>query len=307
MEVTTCALTQIDQTVLSHSVMPELPEVETVRRGLAPVLEGRVLTRVEARRPNLRFPFPEGFVARLEGARVETLARRAKYLVAYLSTQEALIMHLGMSGRFSIVDDQGLKTFDDYAYDTGANPIHDHVILHVEGGAKIIYNDPRRFGFMDIVASSTLEACKHFAAMGPEPLGNSFNANILRTAFDGKKSPIKAALLDQATVAGLGNIYVCEALFRAGIAPMRQAGSLKKAEIDRLTLHIRAVLSDAIEVGGSTLRDFAAADGALGGFQERFDVYGREGDACACGSEKGVITRIVQSGRSSFYCPACQR
>jgi formamidopyrimidine-DNA glycosylase len=287
--------------------MPELPEVETVRRGLAPVLEGRVLTRVEARRPNLRFPFPDRFCDRLKGAKVTHLDRRAKYLVAYLDTHEALIMHLGMSGRFCVIDGGGVKTFDDYAYSTGGDPKHDHVVLHVEGGAKIVYNDPRRFGFMDIVASGDIETCKHFAAMGPEPLGNQFNAKVLTNAFDGKKSPIKAALLDQANVAGLGNIYVCEALFRAGIAPQRHAGTLKRAEIEKLTTHIRAVLTDAIEAGGSTLRDFAATDGALGGFQERFDVYGREGEPCRCGVAKGIVARIVQSGRSTFYCPSCQR
>jgi formamidopyrimidine-DNA glycosylase len=287
--------------------MPELPEVETVRRGLAPVLVGRVLSRVEARRPNLRFPFPDRFCERLQGAKVDHLDRRAKYLVAHLDTGEALIMHLGMSGRFSVLDHAGVKTFDDYAYSTGGDPKHDHVVLHVDCGAQIIYNDPRRFGFMDIVASSDLETCKHFAAMGPEPLGNAFNAKVLVRAFENKKSPIKAALLDQANVAGLGNIYVCEALFRSSIAPERHAGSLKRSEIEKLTTHIRAVLMDAIEAGGSTLRDFAATDGSLGGFQERFDVYGREGEACRCGAAKGIVTRIVQSGRSTFYCPVCQR
>jgi formamidopyrimidine-DNA glycosylase len=287
--------------------MPELPEVETVRRGLAPVLEGKVLSCVEARRANLRFPFPDRFCERLQGAKVDHLDRRAKYLVAHLNTGEALIMHLGMSGRFSVLDQAGVKTFDDYAYSTGGDPKHDHVVLHVEDGAQIIYNDPRRFGFMDIVASRDLESCKHFANMGPEPLGNAFNAKVLVNAFENKKSPIKAALLDQANVAGLGNIYVCEALFRSGIAPDRHAGSLKRSEIERLTTHIRAVLTDAIEAGGSTLRDFAATDGSLGGFQERFDVYGREGEACRCGSITGIVTRMVQSGRSTFYCPACQR
>jgi formamidopyrimidine-DNA glycosylase len=271
------------------------------------VLEGAILTRVEARRPNLRFAFPDRFSARLSGAKVTHLDRRAKYLLAHLNTGETLIMHLGMSGRFSVVSDQGVKTFDDYAYDTGADPKHDHVVLHVEGGSQVVYNDPRRFGFMDIVATNALETCKHFAHMGPEPLGNSFNAAVLITAFEGKKSPIKSALLDQANVAGLGNIYVCEALFRAGIDPQRQASSLKKAEIERLTPHIRAVLTDAINAGGSTLRDFAAADGALGGFQERFDVYGREGEPCKCGTKEGIVMRIVQSGRSTFYCPPCQR
>ena len=287
--------------------MPELPEVETVRRGLAPVLEGRVLVRVEARRANLRFPFPNRFAERLIGVKVDHLDRRAKYLVAHLDSGEALIMHLGMSGRFSVMDQSGVKTFDDYAYATGGNPTHDHVVFHVDDGAQIIYNDPRRFGFMDIVPRGEIETCKHFAAMGPEPLGNGFHAKILISAFDGKKTPIKSALLDQSNVAGLGNIYVCEALFRAGILPTRHAGSLKRSEIERLTTHIRAVLNDAIEAGGSTLRDFAATDGALGSFQERFDVYGREGAPCRCGASKGIVTRIVQSGRSTFYCPACQR
>jgi formamidopyrimidine-DNA glycosylase len=287
--------------------MPELPEVETVRRGLAPVLEGAILTRVDANRPDLRFAFPTGFVGRLTGAKVEQVDRRAKYLLAHLNTNETLIMHLGMSGRFSVVDDRGVKTFDDYAYDTGADPKHDHVVLHVEGGTRIIYNDPRRFGFMDIVKTAELDRCKHFATMGPEPLGNDFHARVLIEAFASKKTPIKAALLDQTNVAGLGNIYVCEALYRAHIDPQRQAASLKKAEIETLTTQIRAVLTDAVAAGGSTLRDFAAADGSLGSFQERFDVYGREGEACRCGAKKGIIMRIVQSGRSSFYCPACQR
>lgn len=287
--------------------MPELPEVETVRRGLAPVLEGALLSRVEARRPNLRFPFPDRFVERLVGARIEHLDRRAKYLIAYLNTDEALVMHLGMSGRFSVLDEGGVKTFDDYTYATGGDPKHDHVVLHVQSGAQVVYNDPRRFGFMDLVASKDIETCQHFAKMGPEPLSNSFNAKVLVDAFDGKKSPIKSALLDQANVAGLGNIYVCEALYRASIAPDRQAASLKRSEIDRLTTHIRAVLIDAIEAGGSTLRDFASTDGSLGGFQERFDVYGREGEPCRCGRNKGMVTRIVQSGRSTFYCPACQK
>jgi formamidopyrimidine-DNA glycosylase len=290
-----------------NPTMPELPEVETVRRGLAPVMEGAILTRVEARRADLRFPFPDRFVERLAGARVDHLDRRAKYLVAHLDTGEALIMHLGMSGRFSILDGGGVKTFDDYAYSTGGDPKHDHVVLHTQGNSQVIYNDPRRFGFMDIVTIKELETCKHFAKMGPEPLGNNFNAGVLIKAFEGKKSPIKAALLDQANVAGLGNIYVCEALYRAHIDPTRLAGHLKKAEIERLTTHIRSVLTDAINAGGSTLRDFAATDGALGGFQERFDVYGREGEPCRCGTKKGVVGRIVQSGRSTFYCPACQR
>jgi formamidopyrimidine-DNA glycosylase len=290
--------------------MPELPEVETVRRGLEPTLKGQTLVRVEARRPDLRFAFPARFVERLEGAKVESLGRRAKYLIAYLSTEEALIMHLGMSGRFSIVDERGVLAFDDYAYDTGADPKHDHVVLHVETGAKVIYNDPRRFGFMDIVPTASLEQSKHFAKMGPEPLGNHFSADHLAKALATKKTPIKSALLDQANIAGLGNIYVCEALFRAHISPMRLSNTLTGSDIAALTEAIRAVLMEAIEAGGSTLRDFAAADGSLGGFQERFDVYGREGLPCprsqAVGTPHEPIQRIVQSGRSSFFCPTCQ-
>jgi formamidopyrimidine-DNA glycosylase len=273
-------------------------------------LKGQTLVRVEARRPDLRFAFPARFVERLEGAKVESLDRRAKYLIAYLSTDEALIMHLGMSGRFSIVDERGVLAFDDYAYDTGADPKHDHVVLHVGTGAKVIYNDPRRFGFMDIVPTASLEQSKHFAKMGPEPLGNHFSADHLAEALATKKTPIKSALLDQGNVAGLGNIYVCEALFRAHISPMRLSNSLTASEIAALTEAIRAVLIEAIEAGGSTLRDFAAADGSLGGFQERFDVYGREGLPCPRSSAEGAphepVHRTVQSGRSSFYCPTCQ-
>ena len=290
--------------------MPELPEVETVKRGLEPTLKGQTLVRVEARRPDLRFAFPPQFVERLEEATVISLDRRAKYLIAYLSTEESLIMHLGMSGRFSIVDERGVLAFDDYAYDTGADPKHDHVVLYVGTGAKVIYNNPRRFGFMDIVPTVSLEQSKHFATMGPEPLGNQFSAAHLGDALANKKTPIKSALLDQRNVAGLGNIYVCEALFRAQISPMRLSHTLSKPEITALTDAIRAVLIEAIEAGGSTLRDFAAADGSLGGFQERFDVYGREGLPCprstAVGTPHEPIQRTVQSGRSSFYCPTCQ-
>jgi formamidopyrimidine-DNA glycosylase len=282
--------------------MPELPEVETVRRGLAPVIEGRRLSRVEARRPDLRFPLPERFTQRLDGALVTALTRRAKYLVAALDTGEALIMHLGMSGRFSVADARGQFSFGDYVYDTGADARHDHVVFHIEGGARVIYNDPRRFGFMDLAPLDGLDGCRHFKAMGPEPLGNAFNAAALFRAFTNRRTPVKAALLDQATVAGLGNIYVCEALFRAGISPFTLAGDLGADRLDALAAAIRAVLGEAIAAGGSTLRDFAAADGSLGGFQERFDVYGREGQACRCGAADGIV-----AGRSTFYCPACQR
>jgi formamidopyrimidine-DNA glycosylase len=287
--------------------MPELPEVETVRRGLQPVMEGRRLLGVEQRRPDLRFPFPERFAQRLTGTRIETLERRAKFLVARLGSGEALIMHLGMSGRFSVAAAGETFGFGDYVYDTGADPKHDHVVFHLEGGAAVIFNDPRRFGYMDLVAQEGLEACRHFAALGPEPLGNAFGAAVLAQALAGKRTPLKAALLDQRVVAGLGNIYVCEALFRARLSPLRLAGAVTAQEAERLARAIQAVLREAIAAGGSTLRDFAAADGALGGFQERFDVYDREGAPCACGKARGVVERFVQAGRSTFWCPACQR
>lgn len=286
--------------------MPELPEVETVRRGLQPVMTGRRLVRVEQRRPDLRFPFPEQFAERLTGARIEALERRAKFLVARLETSEVLIMHLGMSGRFSVSAAGQTFGFGDYVYETGADPKHDHVVFHLEGGAAVIYNDPRRFGYMDLVAQGSLETCRHFAALGPEPLGNGFNASVLAEALAGKRTPLKAALLDQRVVAGLGNIYVCEALFRARLSPTRLAGGVSLREAERLTRAIQDVLGEAIAAGGSTLRDFAAADGALGGFQERFDVYDREGAPCACGARRGVVERFVQAGRSTFWCPACQ-
>jgi formamidopyrimidine-DNA glycosylase len=287
--------------------MPELPEVETVRSGLAPALEGQRIESVDARRPDLRFPLPQAFAERIAGATVKSLTRRAKYLVALLSTEEALIMHLGMSGRFSIVNGNGTLSFDNYAYSTGGNAKHDHVIFHLQNGVQIIYNDPRRFGFMDIVPSGELGSCSHFAKMGPEPLGEEFDAVKLGSAFKSKKTPIKAALLDQQNVAGLGNIYVCEALFRSHVHPQREAGSLGKAELKKLTAAIKAVLLEAIEAGGSTLRDFADANGSLGGFQERFDVYAREGHPCRCGKKSAQVQRIVQSGRSTFFCAVCQK
>lgn len=286
--------------------MPELPEVETVRRGLSPVMAGRRIVRAEARRPDLRFPLPARFSARLDGARIEAVDRRAKYLVLPLDTGEALIMHMGMSGRFSVVEGGIARGFGDYVYDTGADPKHDHVLLHLEDGRAVVFNDPRRFGYMDLVAAARTDACAHFVRMGPEPLGNGFDAAVLGAALAGRRTAIKPALLDQRIVAGLGNIYVCEALFRARVSPMRPAGALTPSETERLVAAIRDVLTEAIEAGGSTLRDFAAADGTLGGFQERFDVYDREGEPCHCGAAHGTVERFVQGGRSTFHCPACQ-
>ncbi|MEL6257605.1 MAG: bifunctional DNA-formamidopyrimidine glycosylase/DNA-(apurinic or apyrimidinic site) lyase [Pseudomonadota bacterium] len=281
--------------------MPELPEVETVRRGLAPVIEGRRILGVDQRRPDLRFPFPENFAARLTGTRVARLGRRAKFLVAELGSGEALIMHLGMSGRFTI-DGDGLDVF---VHETGADPKHDHVVFHVEGGARITFNDPRRFGFIELWPLAELENYPRIRDLGPEPLTNRFSAAYLDEALADKHTPIKTALLNQAIIAGLGNIYVCEALFRSGISPKRLARSVPGKRAARLAPAIDAVIAEAIEAGGSTLRDFAAADGALGYFQHAFKVYGRERDPCAvCGR---AITRIVQAGRSTFYCRNCQR
>ena len=286
--------------------MPELPEVETVRRGLAPVMEGATITRVVANRPDLRFPLPENFVKRLEGVTVLNVNRRGKYLTVALSSDETLIMHLGMSGRFTIYE-EGKMTPGAFVHGQPGNPAHDHIVLTCEGEAPstIVYNDPRRFGFMDLAPSDGLEDCRHFCRMGPEPLGNEFSESWLRDQCSGKSTAIKTALLDQRVVAGVGNIYACEALFRAKISPRRRASSVTGVRSDRLRAAVVNVLNDAIEAGGSTLRDFAAADGALGYFQHRFDVYDREGEPCrVCGTE---IQRIVQGGRSTFFCPACQR
>lgn len=288
--------------------MPELPEVETVRRGLAPVLDGARLKRVEARRADLRFPLPENFAARLRGARIVSLVRRAKYLLAALDSGETLVMHLGMSGRFTIIgpSERGAQPGVMY-YSTPPNPAHTHVVFETEAGARVEYNDPRRFGYMALVNSGELNAHAWFAGLGPEPLGPEFSPASLAAAFQGKKQNVKATLLDQRVVAGLGNIYVCETLHRAKISPRRAAGRVTKAECATLVSAVRAVLEDAIEAGGSSLKDYAQADGALGYFQHRFRVYDRAGLACLRRGCGGVVKRIVQAGRSTFYCPVCQR
>ncbi len=286
--------------------MPELPEVETVRRGLAPIMEGAVFSSVELRRPDLRFPLPHKFEKRLAGAGIETLDRRGKYLIATLSTGESLIMHLGMSGRFTISAGR-VSQPGRYVQAHDCDPMHDHVVFHVKGRspALITYNDPRRFGFMDLVSTAALEKSKHFQSMGPEPLGNGFSPLTLNAALKGKAAPIKAALLDQRVVAGLGNIYVCEALYRARISPRRKAASVAGKRGERLYTAIVGVLREAIEAGGSSLRDFASAEGGLGYFQHRFGVYDREGQSCL--SCDGMIARLVQGGRSTFFCGQCQR
>lgn len=287
--------------------MPELPEVETVRRGLQPVLEGRRLSRVEARRPDLRFPLPEGFVQRLTGATIRTLQRRAKYLMGELDRGETLVMHLGMSGRFEIARPEGHVRPGEFHYAPDPDPKHAHVVFETEDGGRVTYYDPRRFGYMDLIETAALPAHPWFAGLGPEPLSEDFNADLLARAFEGRKQGPKTLLLDQRIVAGLGNIYVCEALNRSRISPFKPAGSLARKRLPALVDTVREVLAEAIEAGGSTLRDYAAADGALGYFQHRFRAYDREGEPCLNPGCKGTIAREVQAGRSTFFCPACQR
>lgn len=276
--------------------MPELPEVETVMRGLQPVMEGRTLLRVEQRRPDLRWPLPADFVARLEGKRVAYMSRRAKYILVHMEDGTVLIWHLGMSGRVTI-DDSRPAELDK----------HDHIVFTTGDGWVIRFNDHRRFGAMDLVSESGLAAHRMIAALGPEPLSNAFNGPALAAALEGKRTPIKAALLDQKVVAGLGNIYVCEALFRARISPLRLAANVQGARAERLAAAIREVLEQAIRAGGSTLRDHAQPNGELGYFQHAFRVYDREGVPCPVDAAHGPIGRIVQAGRSTFYCPRCQR
>jgi formamidopyrimidine-DNA glycosylase len=287
--------------------VPELPEVETVRRGLAPALEGATIARAQVNRPDLRWPFPDRMAERLTGARVLRLRRRSKYILADLDTGETLIVHLGMSGRMIVSMGEARMAPGVFHHAHPAPEKHDHVVLDTQAGARITFNDARRFGAMDLAPTATVEAHKLLAALGPEPLGNAFHEDHLARAFRGKRTPVKAALLDQRIVAGLGNIYVCEALFRAGISPLRHAGRIARPRVARLVSEIRDVLTEAIEAGGSSLRDYRQADGDLGYFQHTFRVYGREGQPCQTPECKGIIRRKVQSGRSSFHCPICQR
>ncbi|WP_272004790.1 bifunctional DNA-formamidopyrimidine glycosylase/DNA-(apurinic or apyrimidinic site) lyase [Roseovarius sp. ZX-A-9] len=292
--------------------MPELPEVETVRAGLAPVMEGAVIARADVNRPDLRWPFPPDMAARLAGQRVLGLRRRSKYILADLSSGETLLIHLGMSGRMLISGNpsdprSASGKTGRFVHDHPAPEKHDHVVLYMENGARITFNDPRRFGAMDLFDTALGEGHVLLAKLGPEPLGNSFNEDYLIAALKAKATPIKSALLDQRIVAGLGNIYVCEALFRGRISPRRRAASLSARRAGGLVPIIREVLRDAIAAGGSSLRDFRQADGELGYFQHRFDVYDREGQACRHEGCTGTVSRIVQAGRSSFYCPKCQR
>jgi formamidopyrimidine-DNA glycosylase len=286
--------------------MPELPEVETVRRGLAPVLEGARLARVEARRPDLRFPLPEGFVQRLTGARIERMDRRAKYLLAPLDRGDTLVMHLGMSGRFEITGGGARVRPGDFALAQPPDPKHAHIVFETDADVTVTFYDPRRFGYMDLIPTAELDQHPWFKGLGPEPLGDDFDTDHLAEAFAGRRQSVKATLLDQRIVAGLGNIYVCEALFRASIDPRCAAGAIGRRKLATLVKVIKSVLLEAIEAGGSTLRDYASADGALGYFQHRFVAYGREGEPCLKPGCGGQIARIVQGGRSTFFCPKHQ-
>jgi formamidopyrimidine-DNA glycosylase len=293
--------------------MPELPEVETVRRGLQPVMEGAKFVRVEARRKDLRFPFQKDFAARLQGQTVAGLGRRAKYLLADLASGDVLLMHLGMSGSFRIRKVGDEQTPGEFHYPRGKDEAHDHVVFHMSSGADVVFNDPRRFGYMKIVARKALDQEPLLRGLGPEPLGNAFDAEMLARACAGKKTSLKAALLDQRVVAGLGNIYVCEALYRAHLSPRRLAATLstKKGEVTdharRLVEAIHAVLNEAIKAGGSSLRDHRQTSGELGYFQHSFQVYGREGERCRTPACDGSIRRFTQNGRSTFWCPKCQK
>ena len=286
--------------------MPELPEVETVRGGLAPVLEGARLARVEARRPDLRFALPTDFVQTLTGATVVTLERRAKYLLGRLDRQMTLVMHLGMSGRFEITRAEGRTRPGEFHYAPDLNPKHAHIVFETEAGDRVTYYDPRRFGYMSLLDTATLDQHPWFAGLGPEPLSDAFNAAHLKAAFAGRKQGPKTLLLDQRTVAGLGNIYVCEALNRARISPFEPAGKVSLAQLAVLVPAIKTILTEAIAAGGSTLRDFAQTDGALGYFQHSFRTYDRERQPCRNDECVGVIARQMQAGRSTFFCSVCQ-
>ncbi|MFB9949893.1 bifunctional DNA-formamidopyrimidine glycosylase/DNA-(apurinic or apyrimidinic site) lyase [Rhizobium puerariae] len=292
--------------------MPELPEVETVRRGLAPAMEGAVIARLELNRPDLRFPLPENFADAVRERRIVSLGRRAKYLLIDLEDDLTVISHLGMSGSFRIEE----ETLGEFHHPRSKDRKHDHVVFHLrhaKGPLKVIYNDPRRFGFMQLWKRSALDLYPAFAALGPEPTGNALDADYLAERFAGKSQPLKGALLDQTVIAGLGNIYVCEALWRSHLAPTRAAGSVvtgtgrPKKELALLTEAIRSVIADAIAAGGSSLRDHIRTDGSLGYFQHSFSVYDREGGACRTPGCGGTVARITQAGRSTFHCPACQK
>ena len=301
--------------------MPELPEVETVRRGLQPVMEGSQIVKADARRKDLRFPFQKDFVARLTGQTVTGLGRRAKYLLADLASGDVLLMHLGMSGSFRVIKDEDEKASGKFHHPRSADRAHDHVVFHMSSGAAVIFNDPRRFGYMKVIARKALDDEPLLRDLGPEPLGNEFDARMLARSCANKKTSLKAALLDQRVVAGLGNIYVCEALYRAHLSPRRLAATLAtKAgqrkgvaggeptdHARRLVSAIHAVLNQAIKAGGSSLRDHRQTTGELGYFQHSFQVYDREGQKCQTAGCSGIVRRFTQNGRSTFWCPKCQK
>ena len=293
--------------------MPELPEVETVRRGLAPALVGATILSVAQNRPDLRFPFPERFMERLQGRRVDRLDRRAKYILAHLDDATVLAMHLGMTGSFRVERAGSAAVPGSYYHARGSESRHDHVVFELESGTRITYNDPRRFGFMTLFDAAAIDTHPLFRAIGVEPLSDAFDGTALAALFRGKTAPLKAALLDQTLIAGLGNIYVSEALHRAGLSPRRAAGTLvtkgglPTQRAERLARAVRTVLEEAVLAGGSTLRDYRQADGTLGTFQHGFRAYDREGAACTTPSCRGLIGRIVQNGRSTFFCGLCQR
>ena len=293
--------------------MPELPEVETVRRGLQPVMEGSRIVRLEVRRKDLRFPFQRDFVARLAGQTVTGLGRRAKYLMADLASGDVLLMHLGMSGSFRVVKDDDASTPGQFHHARAKDGAHDHVVFHMSSGAAIVFNDPRRFGYMKVIARKAIEEEPLLSGLGPEPLGNEFDAAMLAHSCASKKTSLKAALLDQRVVAGLGNIYVCEALFRAHLSPRRLAATLATKKGDptdharHLVTAIHAVLNQAIKAGGSSLRDHRQTSGELGYFQHSFQVYDREGETCQTAGCSGIVKRFTQNGRSTFWCPKCQK
>ncbi|MCP3969224.1 MAG: bifunctional DNA-formamidopyrimidine glycosylase/DNA-(apurinic or apyrimidinic site) lyase [Rhodobacteraceae bacterium] len=283
--------------------MPELPEVETVRRGLCLAMEGAVIASADVRRHDLRWPFPDNMARRLTGQRVNGLRRRSKYILIDLASGETLIIHLGMTGRMLVSGD----TPGQFHHRHPAPAKHDHVVLDMDNGARITFNDARRFGAMDLAPTSTAETHWLLADLGPEPLGNAFHEDYLAKRLRGRNTPIKSALLDQRVVSGLGNIYVCEVLYRARLSPKRKAGQIAEARVQGLVPVIRQVLADAIEAGGSSLRDYRQADGELGYFQHSFDVYDRENQPCRTPGCTGSIARVTQSGRSTFFCPQCQR
>lgn len=293
--------------------MPELPEVETVRRGLLPVLEHKYIKRLEQRRPNLRVPFPDNFAARVEGQQIVSLGRRAKYLLADLSGGDVLVMHLGMSGSFRIDVPDGMDVPGSFHHERSRISAHDHVVFQMEEGPVITYNDPRRFGFMLLIPRVGLAEHALFGKMGIEPLGNALTPAYLAERFRGRTTSLKAALLDQRIVVGLGNIYVAEALWRAGLSPKRSAGSLvtktgrPTKRLEPLVEIIQNVLKEAIEAGGSSLRDHAQTDGSLGYFQHRFSVYDRESVNCQREGCDGIVEKFTQNGRSTYWCPGCQR